>query len=60
MSDFIIIAIVGIIVAAAIYYIYKSKKNGVKCIGCPSGKSCSGKCGGQSDCHCGNDTDTPH
>ena len=57
MVDFIIIAIVIIILAAAITYIIKAKKSGVKCIGCPTAKqcssehNCSGGCGGCSGCH---------
>lgn len=38
--DWIILAIVLIIVGCAVGYIIKSKKQGVKCIGCPSGGSC--------------------
>ena len=35
MIDFIIIAILVIIVGLAVYSIYKSKKCGRKCMGCP-------------------------
>lgn len=53
LTDFIVIGIVAVIVGLAIAYIIKAKKNGAKCIGCPSGgcncssKSCS-ECGCQS------------
>ena len=40
MSDIIIIAVVIIIVALASLYIYKEKKKGNKCIGCPHSKEC--------------------
>ena len=43
MEDIIIIAILAIILILAGYYIYKSKKNGNKCIGCPYGSSCCKK-----------------
>lgn len=43
MADIIVIAIVVLVVGLAIRYIYKEKKNGRKCIGCPSSGSCS-KC----------------
>lgn len=43
MTDFIIIAIVFIILTVSICYIIKEKKRGVKCIGCPMGGTCSGK-----------------
>ena len=49
MENFIILAIVAVIVALAARYIYKAKKKGAKCIGCPDGCSCScGKSGGCS------------
>ena len=45
MKDIIIIVVLVIILGAAIYYIYKSKKNGKKCIGCPDGRHCQNKSG---------------
>ncbi len=49
MENLIIIAIVLGIVFLAGYYIYRAKKNGAKCIGCPYGKSCgTGRC--SSEC----------
>lgn len=48
MKDFIIIAILVVIVGLAIWSIIKAKKSGKKCIGCPDGGSCSGSC-----CNCG-------
>ena len=45
MENFIIIAVVAIIIGLAGGYIHKTKKRGIKCIGCPSGCSCNGKCG---------------
>ena len=50
MENFIIIALVGIILGLAIGYIYRSKKRGVKCIGCPDAKRCSGNCSGCPGC----------
>ena len=44
MVNFIAIAVVGALVGLAAGYIYKEKKRGAKCIGCPSGSSCSGNC----------------
>lgn len=50
MTDVIIIAVVAVIVGLAVGYIYKEKKRGAHCIGCPSG-SCSSTCsGGCSGC----------
>lgn len=47
--DIIVLAVLAAIVAAAAWYIYKSKKSGKKCIGCPDG-CCAKKCDG---CGCG-------
>lgn len=58
MADLIVVVILLIIIGAAIAYIVKAKKSGIKCIGCPSGGSCSGKSDGNSDCCCGCHSDT--
>lgn len=50
--DYIIIAVVVLILGFSAWFIWKSKKSGKKCIGCPNGGSCSGNCGGCS-CGCG-------
>lgn len=44
MINIIVAMIVIIAVGAACRYIYKEKKNGKKCIGCPYS--------GSSNCHC--------
>ncbi len=41
MENFIIIAIIVLIVALAVTYIVKAKKKGVKCVGCPNAEICS-------------------
>lgn len=52
MENIIIIAVLVAIISLASLYIYKAKKSGKKCIGCPNGCSCSAKnkrnnsCGG--------------
>lgn len=46
MEDFIIIAILLIIIGFAAGYVIRAKKKGKKCIGCQ---------GGCSSCHCCND-----
>ena len=46
MENVIIIAVIAAAIGLAGRYLYRAKKRGVKCIGCPSG--CGGKCG----CHC--------
>lgn len=50
LTDYVIIAIVVLILGLAAFYVYKAKKSGKKCIGCPDSDSCSGNCGG---CCCG-------
>lgn len=52
MENIILLALLGLIVGGAAGYIYKAKKKGVKCIGCPNGADCSGNCSGCS-CSCG-------
>lgn len=44
METVIAAILVVVIVAAAGLYIYKAKKSGKKCIGCPDGGSCGGSC----------------
>ena len=46
--DYILIAVVLVIVGSAALYIYRAKKRGKKCIGCPSAHQCSGQCAGCS------------
>ena len=48
MEDIIVIAVLAVIIGLAGLYIYKSKKRGQKCIGCPY----SGNCNSQNDCTC--------
>ncbi len=41
MENFIIIAILVVIIGCAIAYIVKAKKKGIKCVGCPNAEMCS-------------------
>lgn len=50
MVNFLILALVGILVGSAAGYIMKSKKRGIQCIGCPDAPSCGGNCTGCSGC----------
>lgn len=58
MEDLIMIIILVIIIGTSLTYIIKSKKKGVKCIGCPSSSCCSnankkdGEC-----CNCKKESD---
>ena len=51
METVIAVVIVVAIVGLAVRYIYKAKKSGAKCIGCPDGGSCSSS--SCSSCGCG-------
>ena len=53
LTDYVLIGIVVLILGLAAFYVYKAKKSGKKCIGCPDSGTCSGKCDGCS-CGCGN------
>lgn len=43
MENFIIIIILLCIIGCIGYYLYKMRKQGQVCIGCPCSKQCSGK-----------------
>lgn len=46
MGDFIIVGILILLVGAAVFYLWKEKKKGNRCVGCPSAGCCSKKnCG---------------
>ena len=56
MGDYIAVAVIVVILAAAIMYIIRAKKNGAKCIGCPSGCKSCGNIKNKSTCCCGCNT----
>lgn len=43
MDNIIIVVAIVLVVGLASFYVYKSKKRGRKCIGCPYADSCSTK-----------------
>ena len=51
MTDLIAFAVIACVVGLAARYIYKAKKRGVRCVGCPEGGKCSGNCSSCSGCH---------
>ena len=54
--DYAIIAVVFAIIGGSAFYIFKAKKSGQKCIGCPYSKTCGSGCAGcQGDCGCQTD-----
>lgn len=59
MENFIIIVILLCIVSGIILYLYKAKKRGETCIGCPYAKQCGGgQCSGSDGEHHGNQRGT--
>jgi len=44
VENVIIIAILACIIGYSAYYLYKAKKGGAACIGCPASGKCTGKC----------------
>ena len=45
MTNIIAALVLLLILGGAGLYIYKAKKHGQVCIGCPHAKNCAGKCG---------------
>ena len=43
LVNIFLVVIIAVIVGVAALYIYKSKKAGVACIGCPYAKECASK-----------------
>lgn len=46
MDNFVIIAILILVLGAGLFYIVKEKKSGAKCVGCPYAKQCGSRCNG--------------
>ncbi len=44
MKNIVIILILIVLVGGIVFYLYRQKRAGVKCIGCPYAKQCNGKC----------------
>ena len=55
IADILVLLGIAAILGLVTFYILRQKKKGVKCIGCPSSGSCSGKCSGCSGCGCGHE-----
>ena len=49
MVNAILIGILAVIVGGIVGYLWRAKKRGDTCVGCPYAKQCGGHCGG-----CGN------
>ena len=60
MADLILGAVIALMILGAAGYVFRAKRRGVKCIGCPAGERCSSHpegahytctCGGSCGCH---------
>lgn len=51
MDNFIVIAVIAVIIGVAVWYVIRAKKQGKKCVGCPDG-CCSAKKGEDTPCCC--------
>ncbi len=49
MENLVLIVAIVLIIGIAVFYVYKSKKSGAKCIGCPDGCSCGNS---EHNCNC--------
>ena len=56
-TDYIIIAVVLVLVGGVVAYLRHAKKKGVKCVGCPDSGTCSGHCAGCNS-QCGSKKDS--
>ena len=50
MVNLIVIAVVALILGLAAGYVYKEKKKGTVCVGCPYSGTCGKKCSGEGGC----------
>jgi len=53
MENIIILVIVAAIIAGIVRYLYRAKKRGETCIGCPYAKQCARKKGAEGGCSSG-------
>ena len=52
VENIVLILILALVLGLAAGYVWRSRKRGVKCIGCPDAKHCSGNCGSCPGCGC--------
>ena len=51
LTDIIIVAVVAVIIGCILLYLYRAKKRGETCIGCPYAKKCGSGCSGHGTQH---------
>lgn len=50
ITDMILVALLALVLGGASLYIYRAKKKGHKCIGCPDAPKCGQACGSCGGC----------
>ena len=55
MDNIIVILCLVLITGGALFFVFRQKKKGVECVGCPDASSCAGKCPGCRE-NCGSST----
>ena len=53
MANILVAGLILMLVGFAVIYIYREKKRGVTCIGCPNAEACAANRGGVTECSCG-------
>ena len=51
LENIVVVVLLAAIVAGIVFYLYRAKKQGATCIGCPHAKQCAKNGGG---CNCQN------
>ncbi len=55
ITDVILVAILLLIAGGSAWYLYRAKKRGEHCVGCPHAKLCK-----KADCCCGSEAESNH
>lgn len=53
MANILVAGLILMLVGFAVIYIYREKKRGVTCIGCPNAAACAANRSGVTECSCG-------
>lgn len=49
IGEVVAVVLIALTVGFALFYLFRAKKTGKKCIGCPYASSCSGKCSSKNN-----------
>ena len=53
MANVIVIIVLILVIGLALFTMWKNRKKGMKCVGCPYASTCSGGCSHQNDSNVG-------